>query len=312
VLFLNLNFSVAKPKNFDPDKKGERYVEIGTASWYGPGFQGRKTACGERFDTHEFTAAHKSLPFNTLLKVTNLSNNKFVVVRINDRGPYSRGRIIDLSNAAKSEIGMGGLAEVRLEEVTEEEAELLRIGVDPFAVVEISDIDSTKYSTISLLDTKLDADSKVVLQFTSEDGETNNFELGKNLTTTGTLKVKIITPKTNEENQNSNLYKKINNIDTLIRFYDLSNQLTVVKGYMIEVNSFDDKSLADRLIGRLEGDGFTSIYLEEIISSDPVDNKQLSNYKILIGFYDNEKSTNKDYQKLVKLNFQPSIVKIGD
>jgi hypothetical protein len=81
---------------------------------------------------------------------------------------------------------------------------------------------------------------------------------------------------------------------------------------MIEVNSFDDKSLADRLIGRLEGDGFTSIYLEEIISSDPVDNKQLSNYKILIGFYDNEKSTNKDYQKLVKLNFQPSIVKIGD
>ncbi|MBK7255497.1 MAG: septal ring lytic transglycosylase RlpA family protein [Ignavibacteria bacterium] len=71
------------------------------ASWYGPGFQGRKTANGERFNTYEMTAAHKTLPFNTLIKVTNLDNGVSTVVRINDRGPFVRGRIIDLSNAAK-------------------------------------------------------------------------------------------------------------------------------------------------------------------------------------------------------------------
>jgi len=312
VIFLSLNFTIAKPENSGPKKNGERFMQIGTASWYGPGFQGRKTASGEIFDTHEYTAAHKSLPFNTLLKVTNLSNQKYVVVRVNDRGPYSHGRIIDLSNAAKIEIGMGGLAEVKLEEVTEEEADLLKMGIDPFQDVEYSQFDSAKFSTISLLDTKLEADSKVILQFTSDNGDTNNFELGKNLNASGILKVKIITPKTNEGNQNSNLYKKINNIDTLIRFYDLSNQLTVVKGYLIEVNSFTDKSLADRFIGRLERDGFTSIYLEEIISGDPDEIKQESNYRVLIGFYPDEKSTDKDFQKLVKLNYQPNLVKIGD
>lgn len=130
--------------------------------------------------------------------------------------------------------------------------------------------------------------------------------------TSGNLKVKIITPKTNEDNQNSNLYKRINDIDTLIRFYDLSNQLTVVNGYMIEVNTFKDKSLADRLIGRLERDGFKTIYLEEILLNDPVSRKQNTDYKVLIGLYYTEKSANKDLTALRKLNYQPSIVKIGD
>ncbi|HEY5124832.1 MAG TPA: septal ring lytic transglycosylase RlpA family protein [Ignavibacteria bacterium] len=312
VQFLILGFSEAKPTDGDPIKKSDRYVEVGTASWYGPGFHGKKTANGEIFDTYSFTAAHKYLPFNTLLKVTNLSNEKYVVVRINDRGPFGKGRIIDLSKTSKTQIGMDGLAKVKIEEITEEEAESLRNGIDPFEVVDEPEIDSSKYATFSLLDTKLNGDSKVILSFTSENGETNDFSMDKNVVTSGNLKVKIITPKTNEENKNSNLYKSIDNIDPLIRFFDLSNQLTVINGYMIEVNTFNDKSLADRFIGRLDRDGFKTIYLEEILSNDPVENKQIAQYKVLVGLYNVERSANKDLNLLKKLNYQPKVVKVGD
>jgi rare lipoprotein A len=89
----------------------------GVASWYGPGFAGRLTASGEVFDPGQLTAAHRTLPFNTHLRVTNLSNGRSVVVRINDRGPFAGGRIIDLSRAAAERIGMiaSGTARVRLE-----------------------------------------------------------------------------------------------------------------------------------------------------------------------------------------------------
>jgi rare lipoprotein A (peptidoglycan hydrolase) len=80
----------------------------GTASWYGPKFNGRRTASGERYDMHKLTAAHPSLPFGTLVQVTNLDNGKQVVVRINDRGPFGRRRVIDLSYAAARELDMVG------------------------------------------------------------------------------------------------------------------------------------------------------------------------------------------------------------
>ncbi len=80
----------------------------GIASWYGPGFHGRRTASGERYDMHELTAAHKSLPFGTRVLVHNPRNGRQVVVRINDRGPYAHGRVIDLSKAAAQAVGMHG------------------------------------------------------------------------------------------------------------------------------------------------------------------------------------------------------------
>ncbi len=89
----------------------------GLASWYGGKFQGRRTASGELFDTYQFTAAHKTLPFGTLVLVTNLRNGKCTTVRINDRGPFVRGRIIDLSMVAATAIGLTGegVAPVRIE-----------------------------------------------------------------------------------------------------------------------------------------------------------------------------------------------------
>lgn len=89
----------------------------GVASYYADKFHGRKTANGEIFNMHDLTAAHKTLPFNTVVKVTNLKNNKSVKVRINDRGPFVKNRVIDLSLAAAKELDMlgTGTAEVRID-----------------------------------------------------------------------------------------------------------------------------------------------------------------------------------------------------
>lgn len=309
---LFLTGSTATDVLSEEDPSVSSFVEIGEASWYGPGFHGRKTASGERFDTYDFTAAHKTLPFGTLLKVTNLENNLYTIVRVNDRGPYVRGRIIDLSRAAKEEIRMGGTAQVRIEMITQEEAEMLRQGVDPKETINWSEIDSVNFKTTDLMDENVPADSKIFLEFSSDDGSNGDFELNKNLKTNGKLKIKVITPKTGEEETNTNLYQTIDNIDTLIRFYDLSNQLAVVEGYSLEVGTYSDKSLADRRIGRLERDGFKKIYIEEITTKDPSLQQEVKTYKVLVGLYALQKTAKKDTAKLNKLKYQPKLVKIGE
>lgn len=99
---------------------GERptFTQEGMASWYGNNHHGKTTANGEAFDMNAMTAAHRSLPFGTVVRVTNLSSKRAVKVRINDRGPYSNGRIIDLSAQAARELGITdhGVARVRIEQ----------------------------------------------------------------------------------------------------------------------------------------------------------------------------------------------------
>jgi len=89
-------------------------IQTGAASWYGPGFHGKRTASGERFNTNDLTAAHKTLPFGTKVRVTNERTGKSAVVRINDRGPYAHGRVIDLSKAAAEAVGISGVGKVAL------------------------------------------------------------------------------------------------------------------------------------------------------------------------------------------------------
>jgi rare lipoprotein A len=93
------------------------YYYDGMASWYGPGFHGNRTASGEWFNQYDLTAAHRYLPFGTWVRVTNLNNGRSVEVRINDRGPFTGGRVIDLSTAAAEAIGMinSGVAPVSVE-----------------------------------------------------------------------------------------------------------------------------------------------------------------------------------------------------
>jgi rare lipoprotein A len=100
--------------------KGTGKLFSGMASWYGPGFHGRKCANGERFNMHGLTAASRSLPFGTMIKVTNKKNGKAVIVRINDRGPFAHGRILDVSKGAAEKIGLtsSGVAPVVIEVLT--------------------------------------------------------------------------------------------------------------------------------------------------------------------------------------------------
>ena len=96
---------------------GKGYIEKGIASWYGTKFHGRRTSSGETYDMYAMTAAHKSLPLPTYVKVTNLSNDKFIVVKVNDRGPFHENRIIDLSYTAAIKLDIiqkgTGLVEVK-------------------------------------------------------------------------------------------------------------------------------------------------------------------------------------------------------
>jgi rare lipoprotein A len=100
-----------------PAVRNEQFEQFGVASWYGGWHHGRPTASGARFDMNQLTAAHRSLPLGTAVRVTNLANGRTVDVMINDRGPYVHGRVIDLSRRAASDLAMieAGLAAVRIE-----------------------------------------------------------------------------------------------------------------------------------------------------------------------------------------------------
>jgi rare lipoprotein A len=123
-------YKVGKPyqiagKTYVPSEKFA-HTETGVASWYGPGFDGKKTANGERFDKRELTAAHRTLQMPSMVKVTNLDNGNSVIVRVNDRGPFSKSRVIDVSERAAELLGFKnhGTARVRLD-VLEEESRIV-------------------------------------------------------------------------------------------------------------------------------------------------------------------------------------------
>ena len=107
----------ASPPAALPTPAPSTIIETGLASWYGAKHHGKRTASGEIFDQKKFTAAHRTLPWGSIVKVTNLDNGKSVEVRINDRGPFTKGRIIDLSRAAARAVGMleSGVSPVRME-----------------------------------------------------------------------------------------------------------------------------------------------------------------------------------------------------
>jgi rare lipoprotein A len=108
-------------RRYEPATSDVRLRERGLASWYGRKFHGRMTANGERYDMYAMTAAHPTMPLPSYARVRNLANGREVVVRVNDRGPFHGGRIIDLSRAAARKLGFGGLALVEVERLTHDD-----------------------------------------------------------------------------------------------------------------------------------------------------------------------------------------------
>jgi len=263
--------------------------------YYSPGFQGRKTANGERFNTYDFTAAHKTLPFNTLLKVTNLENNKTTVVRVNDRGPFVRGRIIDLSHAAKTEIGMGGLAKVRIEFYNLEEEEKDKEEEESLAPINLFE-DIFSHTSKVFIEYGRDSNSS------NEDLELTEEEFNEVFATYKKIKIKVLT--LNAEDANGNIYQQTKEQENL-NYYDVTNRIRFLTGYTIEIGMFADKTLANELIGKLESLNFDTIFLEEIITKDS------ANFKVMIGNYKTRKESRKDRKLLSMMNYKVKLVKIG-
>jgi rare lipoprotein A len=259
------------------------YSEEGIASWYGPGFHGRKTANGERFNTNELTAAHKTLPFNTLVKVTNLENGKTTVVRINDRGPFARGRIIDLSMAAKNEIDMGGTVKVRIEIVP------------PYEQAEQDFTEASK--PINLFEDVFPPNSKIYLDL-SKSGKLEKFNIQKIISTLKKVKIKAFTSDSDSENslnsENSNLNEH--------NYYDITQKIKNLKGFTLEVaTEFND---FDELIGKLESENFDTLFIIQI------NDKDSTNLRIFVGNFKNETDTYNVRKTLEDLKFNVRLVKI--
>ena len=132
------------------------YSERGVASWYGEKFHGHKTSNGEIFDMYQVSAAHKSLPIPSFLKVTNLDNNRSIIVRVNDRGPFHGNRIIDLSYAAALKLGYAdiGTARVQLDAIITEKlssGSVFRGNIEPKALSPVSRISKNQYLQIAAL-----------------------------------------------------------------------------------------------------------------------------------------------------------------
>lgn len=110
-----LALPVGADQNFERTSKSGQ-IEVGTGSWYGPGFHGKLTANGEIFDQNKLTAAHPTLPLPSTIAITNLANNRSLILRVNDRGPYIDGRIVDVSQRAAQILGFEkeGLATLQL------------------------------------------------------------------------------------------------------------------------------------------------------------------------------------------------------
>lgn len=267
------------------------YMEVGTASWYGPGFHGRKTANGERFNTNDLTCAHKSLPFNTLLKVTNLENGRYTIVRVNDRGPYASGRIIDLSNAAKTEIGMGGLAKVRIESYNPENSADLTETEDAMQLNLFEDaITKTSKVFVELKDRKL---GSISMRNNSRD------EFRRLLSTF--KKVKFLVDKNNSILENIATPGNSFDLSNLVEFTD---KISTFTGYSIEVQEFSTEEDAIKLIEKLEALKYNDVILVEIVSGDSI------NFKVFLGYYDKAEDADVDLRNIREMNFESKVIKI--
>ena len=124
-------------KSFQLDSSGHKEQMVGYASWYGPGFHGKKAASGEKYNQNKLTAAHKILPMHTWVRVKNLENNQSIVVRINDRGPYKKNRIIDLTRRAATDLGFveQGTARVSIKVLKYPKDYNPREGLEPYKQV---------------------------------------------------------------------------------------------------------------------------------------------------------------------------------
>ena len=207
------------------------YDQVGMASWYGPNFHGKKTANGERFDQNKVSAAHKTLPMPTIVKVINLENNKELIIRINDRGPFVDGRIIDLSKEAAKQLGVleKGVAKVR---VVVQELESRKLAMD------LQNSSSSQFDAVS-------AKTEKVEKINLDDDNLSKEPKYKNkmIIQVGSFK--------NKENANT-LIKKLQNFNVFLQKSPVKEDFF----YRVRIGPFNDFSIAKNTLKKLFRLGF--------------------------------------------------------
>ncbi len=225
------------------------YNEVGIASWYGPGFHGKKTANGEVFDQNKISAAHKTLPMPSIVKVTNLDNGKVLEnIRVNDRGPFAGNRIIDLSKKAAQELGFvnSGVAKVKVE-IMENESRIY------------ASKNSKKNSVRKANKAKVEKVQRKVIP--SEEGEQNSDEVSKNSTEDNSIlkdKPVIIQVGAFGDHRNAkSLTEKLSEFKAYIERKFIDNKYL----YRVRIGPLSNLDLAKSIKSKLFELGHTSSHL---------------------------------------------------
>ena len=225
-----------------------QYDEVGIASWYGPGFHGKTTANGEVFDQNKISAAHRTLPMPSVVKVTNLENGLVLEkVRINDRGPFARNRIIDLSKKAAEELGFirNGVAKVRVEILEDESRKYVLTDQKNNYVAEAAEV--TEISKKNLLSSS-ERKEKVVEKKTEENLE-NSILTNKELL----IQVGAFTDHRNAKT----LSEKLSEFKAFINRVFINNKYL----YRVRIGPINDLDLANDMKRKLFELGYTSSHL---------------------------------------------------
>ncbi|HMQ49309.1 MAG TPA: septal ring lytic transglycosylase RlpA family protein [Saprospiraceae bacterium] len=243
--------------------------EFGMASYYSDDFQGNKTAYGVKYDRNELTAAHKRHPFGTKLRITRLDNNKSVVVKVIDKGPYVKGRVVDISYAAAKQIGLldAGVAEVKVELVSAPSKKDTKVEEK---VTEIPKEVPTSFDTEASAKNKAESTKKTEEKTTTVGTDTDKSK--------GSSKARLV----GNEFQQYGLYK-------------ISLEKPQGKGYSVQVASLTNYENVFRQVADLQAKWFDNIHISIEKGND---DKPI--YKILLGTFDSEKAADAYRESLAK------------
>ena len=229
------------------------YKEIGIASWYGPGFHGRKTANGEIFNQNKISAAHRTLPMPSIVKITNLENGLILEkVRINDRGPFAGDRIIDLSKKAAEKLGFvnRGVARVKVE-ILEDESRSYSLGVSNIKSMKVKSAEVTEIKKANIKDVKDEPkfEKKQENQFDRPEVKENSILKNKPLA----IQVGAFTDHRNAKS----LTEKLSQYKAYIERTFVNNKYL----YRVRIGPIEDINLAEQIKKKLFELGYTASHL---------------------------------------------------
>ena len=229
------------------------YDEIGMASWYGPGFHGKKTANGEIFNQNIVSAAHRTLPLPSIVKVTNLDNGKVLsFVRVNDRGPFARNRIIDLSKEAAKQLGFvnKGVAKVRVEILEDESRKFVNELVKSNKNAKAAVVQEVEKKDLSVNSNKSFKSNKEIMKSNVDDELDENFVLKNN-------DIAIQVGAFSDHRNAKSLIEKLSEFKAYIKREFIDNKYI----YRVRIGPLGDLSEANQLKDKLFDLGYTSSHL---------------------------------------------------